>query len=179
MAASVTNDAGDSDFHVRAYSAASGAVLWTDTYDPTAGFESAGSILFDGGTVFVGGSGTRPRRLDKHILRAYDADSGALIWESRQQSQTEGQGIVGLAAGRGHVCSVGSGIRKRNLDYLVRCHRSRDGDLRWEDRFDLERNSDRALVIARSRGRIVTAGVGTREPPVRNGNLLVRTYEIR
>jgi len=179
LAGSVTNAAGNSDFHVRTYDAGTGALLWKDSYDPDGGYDSADTVAVGDGMLFVGGGGTRPGRLDGHIVRAYDPATGALIWETRRESRTDGMAVKDLAVGSGTVYSVGSGVKKRFPDYLVRAYSSATGALQWEDRFDLERRSDSAEAVAFARGRVISAGTGTRRPPERNFNMLVRTYRTR
>jgi glucose dehydrogenase len=179
VAGTVTNAAGNSDFHVRTYDAASGELLWEDTYDPTGGYDSAGVVVADAGMVYVGGNGTRPRRLDGAIVRAYDGATGALAWESRRQSRTDGNGVKDLVVGSDRVYALGSGVKKEYSDYLVRSYDSATGDLQWEERFDLFRRSDQAAAGAYANKRLVTAGRGTPRGGAGRSYILVRAYKAR
>ena len=159
--------------------AKTGALLWQDTYDPTGGYDSADVIVADGGMVYVGGSGTRPRNLDGAIVRAYDGATGALVWENRRQSRTAGNGVKDLVVGSDRVYALGSGVKKNYADYLVRSYDSATGDLQWEDRFDLFRRSDEAAAGAYANRRLLTAGSGTPRGGVGNSYILVRAYKAR
>jgi DNA-binding beta-propeller fold protein YncE len=81
---------GKSRFSVVALAANTGAELWTDSYH--GGFQrgasaSAVTTSPDGSRVYVAGSGLEDRQgLDAGIawpVRAYDAATGALVWEHR------------------------------------------------------------------------------------------------
>jgi outer membrane protein assembly factor BamB len=71
------------DFIVRAYDPATGAVLWDDQVDKTGTDDAAWAVAIEGNQVFVAGT-TAVGATNDLIVRAYEARSGKLKWETRR-----------------------------------------------------------------------------------------------
>lgn len=127
---------GDCDFTVRAYDATTGGILWEDLFDLAHGFDTAGPIAVGGGRLVVGGRGqvnnvfptdTFFGPLMDWLIRAYDAKTGASLWQDRfdfanghdRVSGVHIQGNFVIAVGRS--ANTSSGV-SRDEDWLVRAY---------------------------------------------------------
>jgi hypothetical protein len=142
---------------VRAYDARNGWRLWEDT---TPGARGTGGtwtkvVRADGGRVFA----AQPVQLAETFrqaprVKAFDAVSGALLWEDRLETG-ERQWLQDLAVADGRVSAVGyggagcvSGVRS-NCDAVIRTYGAHRGSLLWERSIDLSGLDDAAeLVVA-------------------------------
>ena len=148
----------DRDFIVRAYAAETGAILWEDRFHKgTQDFAYGISTDTQGMRVFAvgtAGSGTQD-----FVVRAYEARTGALIWQDDLESEgddvafsvTTGQGRVFVAGRRGDLWSG---------DFVVRAYNAKSGALIWQDEFDQAGFSDSALAIAEKEGKVFAVGQG-------------------
>jgi hypothetical protein len=73
------------DYIVRAYDPVTGAILWDEQLDKTGTDDAAWAVALEGNQVFVAGTTTVGTTNDL-IVRAYDARSGTLKWETRRAS---------------------------------------------------------------------------------------------
>jgi hypothetical protein len=166
---------GNCDFLVRAYDAATGAVLWSDEVDKTGHRDHAYSVVALGERVFVGGLGSTDFTRN-YLVRAYDGTTGALLWEDNPTdrggaaNQLAADGSTVYAAGDGALPDSGS-----SLDFLVRAYDAGTGALLWEDKHDEAGGGDAAIGIAARRGRVLAAGGVVSEAG--DLDLAVRAYD--
>src|SRR5205085_11385473 len=73
----------NADIVVNAYDAADGTLLWTDTWD--AGRDDTPQAIAAGpsAVIVVGYGGNSPGHLLAFLVRAYDPETGAILWEDR------------------------------------------------------------------------------------------------
>jgi len=134
-------DASPLDFLVRAYDKASGALLWEDQVD-NGGDDVAWRVATQGQMVFVAGStSSSPSEPWNMILRAYDALSGNLAWESVYPNALPSA----LAVSNGSVYVGGS-------NFLV-AYNSLTGKLIWS-----KASPDTIVDLAVTDSRIFAAG---------------------
>ena len=129
-----TNAAGDQDFLLRAYHATDGALVWEDRVDQ-AGFDDTAFALTVGeGRVFAAGSGQRAAGNEDFLVRAYDAKSGALLWEDQVDKAGGFDGVNALAVERGRLFAAGFVTNAAgNFDAFLRAYEAESGALLWED----------------------------------------------
>src|SRR3990167_4988379 len=77
-----TSTAGGSAFAVRAYNAKNGALLWEDNYDREGSiWDAAYRAVAKDNRLFVVGQAGATAGGNAFVVRAYDAQNGALLWE--------------------------------------------------------------------------------------------------
>jgi outer membrane protein assembly factor BamB len=124
------------DWLVRAYDPATGALLWEDVNDFAGGDDfSRGTAIAEGnGLLFLGGFATNSRGDVDAVVRAYDASSGAVVW----QDQVDYGGPFGdlvtslsVTGGRLFIAGVASAVTTP-FGLFVRAYDARTGTLLWE-----------------------------------------------
>ena len=118
-----------------------------------------------GSRVFVAGLAASASGDTDTELRAYDAESGALLWSD----ESDGGGFdelldVEAAGGRVFTCGVVS-TAAGNDDWIVRAHDAATGALLWEDRLDVAGGRDAAFDLDVRGQVVVAAGYGTTKDP--------------
>jgi glucose dehydrogenase len=172
-----TGPAGDTDFWVRAYDGASGALLWEDRTDRAAGDDGAQSVEIRGRLVLVSGFASGDATCDifsgtgncDFLVRAYDGATGALLWEDQTDAagaldwaqDVDVRGNLAVAVG---LAGAGASCNPRRFqgdcDLLVRAYDAHDGRLLWADRADYAGGMDAGLAVT-LRGDVVgVAGMG-------------------
>ena len=123
------------DFVVRAYDAATGILAWQDQLNK-GDDDFASGVVTDAKRVFVSGTTFKPGNDYDWILRAYDADTGDLLWENTFDlaARSDFSRGTALAAGNGLVFLGGYGTNAQdvgdlNTDYIVRAHDASSGAL--------------------------------------------------
>jgi hypothetical protein len=189
------------DWMVRSYDANSGAVRWSQTYSlldqSIAGvYDSPVQMAMDDDTVVVAGYGSSklivdeayPKASRDWVVRAYDAQTGRLLWSDHSGSPTdtdEANGGVVLIDGRAYVLGFLADATGEPHT-LLRAYDARSGRVVWDD--EIARPSYPAgvtITLAAAEGRLTAVSfvLGTR-PPGTTGvegfgvDLLVRTYQI-
>jgi hypothetical protein len=176
VAGSGERAAGNQDFLVRAYEAKSGALRWEDQVDPAGGFDGVNALAVEGGRLFAAGFVTNAAGNFDALLRAYEAKSGALLWEDQVDHAGLDDAALALTVERGQVFIAGFGTNAAgNLDVLVRAYQAKTGTLVWEDQVDKAGHDDAALALAAGGGRVVAAGVGT--TVAGDMDVLIRAYD--
>jgi len=112
------------DYIVRAYDPLTGTILWEDRVDKTGTDDAAWAVAIEGNQVFVAGTTTVGATNDL-ILRAYDARSGKLKWESRRS----GTFPVQIATAPG--CLFVAGFSGSNA--FIAAVNPKNGSLVWQD----------------------------------------------
>jgi outer membrane protein assembly factor BamB len=119
----VTNAAGNVDVLIRAYEAKTGALLWEDQVDEAGLDEAALALSVREGQVFIAGFGTKAAGNNDFLVRAYQAKTGALVWEELVDKAGLSEAAVALAAGGGQVVAGGVGTNAAgNFDVLIRAY---------------------------------------------------------
>lgn len=182
----VAGDSSTGIWMVRAYHVGAGELVWEDEFSPGPGFGTARRIVVRSGTVFAAGRAyLAATDQTVWIVRAYDADTGELIWSDRFDLGGGSASPSAIAVGHGVVTVVGSATpplrgREGEYDWIVRAYAPRTGDLLWQDRFDLGERANAALAVEISDGVAYVAGGAELEgPPVRAGVLawVVRAHD--
>ncbi len=148
----------DRDFLIRAYDVRTGELHWQDQVDKGSD-EFASGVITDENRVFVSGNVYIPGRGYDWIVRAYEAGSGALLWES----------VVDFAAKddfcRGTAFAVENGTlflggyvtnAQGNLDWAVRAYHSSSGQAAWENFVDI--GDDFVRSLSADEGRVFVGG---------------------
>ena len=126
------------DFIVRAYDDRSGALIWQDRLDRGTD-EFASGVATDHERVFVSGTAFVPGRGYDWIVRAYAADTGALLWQRLFDlaGRSDFSRGTAIATGNGLLFVGGYGVdAEGRQDWIVRAYEARTGLLAWQDRVD-------------------------------------------
>jgi outer membrane protein assembly factor BamB len=118
---------------VNAYDTWTGKLLWSDVLDLAGGFdEVAGGIAFQSGQVFAYGFVVSERGDLDVLLRAYDARTGALLWQDQVDKAQRTEFFASfwfksLAADRGRVTIAASSAilhpdDRIDSDWIVRTY---------------------------------------------------------
>jgi outer membrane protein assembly factor BamB len=149
------------DFLVRAYDAATGAVLWDDQVDNGPFEDAAWAVAIEGNRVFVAGTTSTLSGHDM-ILRVYEATTGALIWQLRRP----GTFPLSVAASSGRIFVAGI---TDDLTFFLGAYSAVSGNVRWEDT-----TGSGFFVDVKLQGpRVVAVG------PVLGNGSVVRVYDAR
>jgi glucose dehydrogenase len=139
------------DFLVRAYAPRTGALLWEDQLDNAGKDDAAWRVAAEGEMVFVVGSafdGTTHELL----IRAYDATSGHLVWETRQA----GVSPTAMAVNAPHVfvggLATAGGIPRR----FLASYDAQSGKLLWQE----QNGSGSVSDIVAAGSQIFASGTG-------------------
>jgi outer membrane protein assembly factor BamB len=103
------NTGGNVDFSVRAYGLSRGDFVWEDRI-PGVGQTFASRVATAGGVAFAAGLFRDAVGSPGLLVRAYDADTGTVIWQDRiANSAPGGGGLGGLATAGSRLFAGGSG----------------------------------------------------------------------
>jgi DNA-binding beta-propeller fold protein YncE len=139
-----TGQTDGSDYGTVAYSRASGAILWTATYDgPAGGTDGATALAVspDGKTVFVSGFSAGVGTGADYATIAYAAATGTQLWASRYNGPHDGFDVPhGLAVSPdGSTVFVTGGIQgasTRSGDFATVAYTAASGARLWVGRYD-------------------------------------------
>jgi outer membrane protein assembly factor BamB len=145
------------DLLLRVYNVASGALLWETTRPLTSPTE----IKASGGRVFLAGSSS-----DHSFVGAWDAKSGALLWED---NSTDPGIFLDISVKGDRVVAAGSS----QSTVLVRAYDVEDGRLEWQDQTSCGK-SDRATGVALNDRAVYV--VGSCSQDFVYSEMLVRSY---
>jgi hypothetical protein len=187
LAAGVITDATGYHFAVRAYETATGVLLWTDVVDTGNGLDSANSIALNGGRAFVVGQGGPQCSFDTTsdcdwLIRTYDQDTGALLWEKRVDTnhQDDNANVV-LACGDRVVVAGGAGTDTNApySDWLVQVLDAKNGALVWENLLPTPRTFAVPFGLAVADNRLfVTGATSDIAGGTQNGDFIVRAHRF-
>jgi hypothetical protein len=173
-----TNAAGNQDFLIRAYQATDGALVWEDQTDQAGFDETAFALAVGEGQVFAAGSGQRAAGNEDFLVRAYDAKSGALLWEDQVDPAGGFDGANALALARGRLFAAGFVTNAAgHFDVLIRAYEAKTGALLWADQVDHAGFDDAALALTVRGGQVFISGFGT--TAAGNNDFLVRAYQAK
>lgn len=130
------NSAGGGDFLVRAYDATTGALRWSDQF-AGGGVSEATALAVAGGRLIAAGyAGCDPATGGgcDWLVRAYSADSGALLWQDRLPGSGGDAQAVTIAAQDSRVY-VGGGVAGGSTGFAatLRAYGTKSGQLLWQD----------------------------------------------
>jgi outer membrane protein assembly factor BamB len=156
------------DFFVQARSTQTGKLLWKDQFDNAGSYDEALAIIAEDGRVFAVGTSTNNELNSDFLVRAYNAQTGALLWQDRFDNGG-GELAFAVAVQGDRVFTVGDGTGKG----IVRVYSAIDGTLIWQDQSGAGGFSIRA--IATQEDIVFTAGVGATDSG--NFQLIIRAYD--
>jgi hypothetical protein len=186
---------------IRSYDARSGAIRWSQTYsliDPMATdvLDGPVQLAVDEGTVLAAGFGatesledeTYPHQFREWVVRAYDADTGRLLWSDRSGTPTgAAEANGGALIVDGHAYALGYITDTQGVQHtLVRAYELRGGRVIWQDEVAASGNPfGVSVTLSAAEGKLSavsfvqgTRPAGTIGYDSYGRNLLVRTYDI-
>lgn len=139
-------------------SPATSRTLWQDTVVGTSSGSTADEVVTTGDLVVAGGK----IQIGDHteaLIRAYDATSGTLRWESQPHVVDATEAISALAEADGRVFATVTVHRFTTASepWVVRAFDAATGTLLWEEDRE-ESRAERATGLAAVGGRLVVAG---------------------
>jgi outer membrane protein assembly factor BamB len=159
-------------------SGAGGDLVWEDQVDKTGGADGVSALAVGRGQVFAAGSDTNAAGNRDFLVRAYQAKTGALLWEDQVDKAGDADRAFALAVGEGQVFAAGFGTNAHgNQDFLVRAYDPKTGALLWENQVDRAGLDDAAVALAAGGGQVFAGGVGTHAAG--NFDVLIRAYEMK
>ncbi len=151
-------------FLVRAYDKTIGALLWEDQVGNGMNDAVAWQVETEGDLVFVSGSiGQGPDQ--ELMLRAYDARTGRLVWDTRYP--TASPYALAVDADRVYVGGNAVGIAGGAYSAFLAAYDINTGNLLWQER--LEAASGSILDLAVNGSQVFASGQGTS---------LLRSYDV-
>jgi hypothetical protein len=182
-AGDTANSAGNTDILVRTYEPESGVLIWETQYDHAGFFDWAISIVAHGGRVFIAGQVREAAFVPDFFVQAYDADTGAILWQDQHDIAGSSDDARAITATGGLVFAAGGGWNAAgNTDFLERTYDAKTGTLLWQDQFDRGEGNDYAHAIVAKGGQVFVAGhsqgTGTGFPGS-HSNFVVRAYDAK
>jgi outer membrane protein assembly factor BamB len=182
--------ASSEDIFVRAYDARTGTLLWQRNTPGAPGFDLtfARRVRVHGDRVFVGADLVTDQLALRPLVQAYDAGTGALLWQDEVNRGGDEDFIWELDADGGRVFAVGYGGRRcifapsppSNCDNTVRAYDGATGAVLWERVLDPSGLDDfGGLLVAAKSGTVfvfsVPAPVPIGQAPV--GRWIVQAFD--
>ena len=169
---------------VRAYDAKTGRLLWEDLFNYGGGANCITAITTQGRRVFAAGQGKTAAGIFIGIVRAYEATTGALLWEDQFGGGGKEAGVWAITVDRNRVFAAGYVQTEAGVfEWVVRAYESRTGTLLWADQFSLGGRSAEARAITVQGNRVFAGGFGdTGQGLCPEGGIcpwVVRAYESR
>jgi hypothetical protein len=166
VAAGARDAAGGVTFEARAHAAATGDLLWRQTWTGSAPFDRPYALLAAKrrGLFLVLNDGAT------FTLRALDPATGATLWSSTPPAGAAGQARALVVRGRNVVLAGTTGS-----DLGVWSFARDDGALLWSQSFDWLGRLERANAVTVRDGRVVVAGVA--QDAFANDHLVARAYD--
>jgi hypothetical protein len=104
-------------------SGAGGDLGWEDHVDKVGGADGVSALAVGSGQVFAAGSDTNAAGHRDFLVRAYQAKTGAQLWEDQVDKAGFDDAAVAVAAGGGQVVAGGVGTKAAgNFDVLIRAY---------------------------------------------------------
>ncbi|MBM4246556.1 MAG: hypothetical protein FJ148_22625 [Deltaproteobacteria bacterium] len=152
----VVRPASGFDWVVRAHDVRTGELLWEDARDGV-GTDEPAALATAGGRVFVTGAAAGPDANTRYVVRAYDAASGALLWQDL--SGPVGPADVGfeVAASSGLVFAAG----RIGQALHVAAYAQEDGRIVWT--YDEEPGFPHVSGLVTANGRLFLAAIAERD----------------
>lgn len=152
------------DALVRAYETKTGRLLWEDRVNRGVD-DFASGVVTDGRLVYVSGMSVLPGHGSDWTLRAYEAETGAVVWDTTWDL-AGGSDVprgTAIAVSNGRVFLGGFATnRAGNTDWVVRAYDASDGALLWHDQRDMAGDTDGAHTLAADNDAVYAGGSGYR-----------------
>ena len=174
---------------VRAHDARTGRQLWQDAFfgaNPDS--NKVQTIVAATGRVYAGGFASATANTTVAMVRAYNAATGAPLWEDRFGAAGFFASVTSLALDRsarkedddrlpsGLLYATGRALRPDfKTEWIVRAYDALTGAIRWQDTLDVTRFND-AVSVAAVDGRVITAGF-TSDASALSRHFTVRSYD--
>jgi hypothetical protein len=151
-------------WYVRAYDARTGALVWDNVFHP-AYFDDALSVTVKHGRIFVSGFTFDITSFLRHFtVRAYEAGSGALLWQDVVAGGLQGfegsDAAQQVVAEGDRVLAAGVITDTAGYHFAVRAYQAGTGNLLWSHLYDSGSGLDSANSIALHHGRAFVVGQG-------------------
>ncbi len=177
VAGRVRNASLNNDWRVAAYDVVTGAMLWTNQLDFAAGRDEALSIALAGHVVAAAGR-VRSSGNDDWFVRAYDRQTGAILWSDQYNLTNGNDRANAIAAGRTTFVTAG---HVRNAagddDWAVRAYDARTGQLLWQDQYDPAAGDDDAAAVTILANKAIAVGHVT--TGAGDTDWFVRAYDLQ
>jgi len=175
---------GSSDFAILAFDARTGEPLWGSVTDPSGGrtLDIAHAVRVEGDMVYVAGTLSGTTGGSSLLVRAHDAETGAVQWQDEVPGAANSydSGNEALAV-LGHLLFVGGQTLNAQTDnpedWMVRAYDAKTGALVWVDQADLQA-FDSVTALSVGDGRLFAAGYDC-DDTLFNCHLDVRAYDPR
>jgi outer membrane protein assembly factor BamB len=160
----VVGNANSHSWFVRAYDEKTGSILWQDELNRGHGFNTASAVVTSGQQVFVAGAVAEHNFKINLLVRAYDAETGTLLWEKSQEPPT---GFIGLIVAFTNPMAIdGETIFLAGLaldagfasDLIVWSFDTHTGELSWQDHVVDPGDSDGPFTLVAIHGKVFVSG---------------------
>jgi outer membrane protein assembly factor BamB len=146
----------------RAYDARTGALRWEDKFEGAGILGGGWFVTSTANVVIVGGNLAISFQQTAFIVRALDAQSGAVLWHDQMTPSGAQDRATQVAAHGNRVFAIG-GV---NHDWMVRAYHAHTGKVLWEKTYSLAGSGlrdvfDYPLQVATEGTRVVVAGYGS------------------
>jgi hypothetical protein len=124
----------NANIRVRAYDLASGNLLWENVWDASGVLldDDVADLAARSGRTFVAGSGGTNSSSTAFVVRAYESDSGAVLWEDH--CGTFSSYARSLAATARRVFAAGRCQSGTDTGGVLRAYSAADGAILWDAR---------------------------------------------
>ncbi len=167
------------EFIVRAYNSKTGILKWSDNYEAGGGSNKANAITASNNIVYAAGEGDNITGVCQFIVRAYDSQTGSLVWNDQFDTGFLGGGANAIAIDANNLYVAGTACGDECVgEFVVRSYNSKTGELLWSDEFDNDgKGGLGANDIAVIGNRVIAVG----SVFTNTGNLafLVRAYDAK
>jgi outer membrane protein assembly factor BamB len=179
---------GELDWFVRAHDANTGVTLWEDRVGAP-GFNRAQEVAVDAGRVFAAGWLFTPAHGFDFVVRAYDLNSGAFLWQQRVDRGGFNEFAEAVVAHDGRVFVAGRVLGATgSSDFALFAFDAQTGEPLWESVTDPSglRLVDIAVALRAQGDRVFVAGTIFAVDPdsgedfnLASNALLVRAHDAR
>jgi outer membrane protein assembly factor BamB len=150
------------DWLVRCYDAATGRVLWAERLEVAGSTDLAQDAVLVGRRLIVAGDAinlatSQGTNFDLDwLVRAYDAQTGALRWQDRIMGPSDDMGLAIASSGSAAIVVGTTGDFPFDMDTRVRAYRPTSGEILWQDTIEA-RNALSGVAVAAEGGRVYTS----------------------
>jgi len=153
------NENGTSVWVIRVYNPVDGTLLQQIQIDLGDSPAFLNKFFVQGNRLFVAGSIQSGSNSQDWLIRAYDTDSGTLLWQDQFDLAGGYDFLNDVVVSRTQVIMVGSGPNDNgDYDWLVRAYDIVDGSLLWQDQFDRNGGGGSAFAVTAEGQQIYVAG---------------------
>lgn len=155
---------------------AGGDLIWQDVFNLSAGGNEARTVAASGDRVFAGGMGEESDNQGVWILRAYQAESGKLLWDDVFNPGGGNAAVFQITAEENRAFAAGAGDDQEGTSvWIVRAYDEKSGDVIWEDLFKNGGRNAEAHAVSAGGNRVFVGGRA--ESPSGGSEWVVRAYD--